>query len=75
MLVGKGRARAVSRPRNLAMALCRRHTPASFATIGKVFQRDHATVMYGVNKVDLELARDPRMAQEIAYLEKRLGLN
>ncbi len=75
VLTGKGRSRAVTRPRNLAMALCRRHTDASYAAIGKVFNRDHATVMYGVNKIDRELTTDPRLAQELAYLEQRLGVS
>lgn len=71
---GRSRAKAVTKPRNLAMFLCRRHTEASYAAIGKAFNRDHATVMYGVSKIDRELKTQPKVGQEIAYLEQRLGL-
>ena len=75
VLTGKGRARAITKPRNLAMAICRRHTDASYAAIGKAFNRDHATVMYGVNKIERELDLDPRLKQEFNYLEQKLGVN
>ena len=45
LLTGKSRKKTVVQPRNLAMCLCRRHTDASYKTIGQVFNRDHATVM------------------------------
>ncbi len=74
-LASRSRRRAVTRPRNLAMYLCRQHTQASFASIGKVFNRDHATVMYGVNKIEAALNGDPRLSRELEYLEQRLGLD
>ncbi len=74
LLTGKTRRRAVARPRNLGMYLARHHTDASYAAIGKVFGRDHTTVMYGVDKVDKELARDAKLGQELSYLEQRLGV-
>ena len=75
VLTGKGRARAVTKPRNLAMAICRRHTDSSYAVIGKAFNRDHATVMYGVNKIERELDKDPKLNQELNYLEQKLGVD
>jgi len=74
LLTGKSRKKAVTGPRNLAMYLCRRHTEASFAAIGRVFNRDHATVMYGVEQIDLRLAREPKLAAELTFLEQRLGV-
>lgn len=74
-LAGRGRAKAVTRPRNLAMFLCRRHTDASYAGIGKVFNRDHATVMYGVGKIKKALRIDTKLAQEASYLEQKLGVS
>ena len=74
-LTGKSRAKAVTRPRNLAMFLSRRHTDASYAQIGQVFNRDHATVIYGVNCIDRDLQSEPRLAQELAFLEQRLGVS
>jgi chromosomal replication initiator protein len=73
-LVGKSRRQAVTRPRNLALYLCRRHTAATLAELGRLFNRDHSTVMYGVDQVERGLAAQPRLAQELAFLEQRLGV-
>ncbi|MCB2191975.1 MAG: chromosomal replication initiator protein DnaA [Deltaproteobacteria bacterium] len=75
LLTGKSRKKAVVRPRNLAMCLCRRHTDASFAAIGQVFNRDHATVMYGVDQIERKLGSEPKLAAELAFLEQRLGVS
>jgi chromosomal replication initiator protein len=74
-LRGKSRAKAVTKPRNLAMFLCRRHTDASYASIGRTFNRDHSTVMYGVSQVERGLKAEGKLNQEVAFLEQRLGLN
>jgi len=74
VLTGKSRKKTITRPRNLALYLCRRHTDASFASLGRTFNRDHSTVMYGVEQVERGLDADPKLAQELGYLEQRLGL-
>lgn len=74
ILTSKSRAKAITRPRNLGMFLCRRHTDASYASIGKFFNRDHSTVMYGVNQVAQGLLQDGKLNQEVAFLEQRLGV-
>lgn len=74
-LTGKSRKKVHTRPRNVAMYLCRRHTDSSFKAIGGVFNRDHATVMYGVEKVDREKERETKLDQEIHFIEQRLGLS
>lgn len=73
-LTGKSRKQANTRPRNLALYLCRRHTEATYAELGRLFNRDHSTVMYGVDQVERALTGDPRLGQEMAFLEQRLGV-
>ncbi|MBI5522703.1 MAG: chromosomal replication initiator protein DnaA [Desulfarculus sp.] len=73
-LAGRSRRQAITRPRNLALFLCRRHTEASFVDLGRIFSRDHSTVMHGVEQVERSLAREPRIGQELAFLEQRLGV-
>jgi chromosomal replication initiator protein len=73
-LAGRSRRQAITRPRNLALFLCRRHTEATLAELGRLFNRDHSTVMYGVDQVERSLAREPRTGQELAFLEQRLGV-
>ncbi|MBI4797560.1 MAG: chromosomal replication initiator protein DnaA [Desulfarculus sp.] len=74
LLTGRSRKKTVTRPRNLALYLCRRHTEASYAALGRAFNRDHSTVMYNVDQVERGLGSDPKLSQELAYLEQRLGL-
>lgn len=51
-LKGKRRTREVSLPRQVAMALSREFTEASFPAIGEAFGgRDHATVLYACQRV------------------------
>ncbi len=51
-LKGKRRTREVSLPRQVAMALSREFTEASFPAIGEAFGgRDHATVLYACHKI------------------------
>ncbi len=73
-IIGKSRAKAITRTRNMGMFLCRRHTEESYASIGKVFHRDHSTVMYGVGQVKRGLLKDGKLNQEVAFLEQRLGV-
>lgn len=73
-LTGKSRKQAITRPRNLALYLCRRHTEATYAELGGLFHRDHSTVIYGVDQMERALAADPRLGQELAFLEQRLGV-
>jgi chromosomal replication initiator protein len=74
-LTGKSRRKVISRPRNLALYLCRCHTQASYASLGRLFNRDHSTVIYGVEQIKRALAAEPRLGQELVFLEQRLGVN
>ncbi|KIX12283.1 chromosomal replication initiator protein DnaA [Dethiosulfatarculus sandiegensis] len=73
-LTSRSRRKVVTVPRNMAMYLCRKHTSASYATIGRSFNRDHATVMYGVNQIDRKIANDPKLQKEMSHIEQRLGV-
>ena len=54
-LKGKRRTRAVSLPRQIAMALTRELTESSLPTIGESFGgRDHATVLYACHRITQE---------------------
>ncbi len=74
-LASKSRRRQITQPRNLAMFLCRKHTDASYASLGQLFARDHATVIYGVEQVERRMQKDGKTTQEISFIEQRMGLN
>jgi hypothetical protein len=46
VLMSQLRRTEVSQARQVAMALCRRHTTASWLKIGLIFNRDHTTVLH-----------------------------
>lgn len=45
---GKTRTRPVAWPRQDCMAMLRRKTGANVSTIGRIFGRDHTTVIHGI---------------------------
>jgi len=73
-LTSKSRHKTIIRPRNLALFLCRHYTDVSYVTLGKLFNRDHSTIMYGVNQIERGLSINPKLAQEVNYLTQHLGI-
>ena len=49
-LFSKRRLAHISLPRQLAISILRKYTGLSFPTIGRLFLRHHATVIYACNK-------------------------
>ena len=69
----KRRARAVARPRQVAMWLCKRLTVHSLPTIGAHFgNRDHTTVMHAVRKIDDLRTVDADLAASLETLRQCL---
>ena len=67
------RLRAIARPRQIAMYLSKKMTPASLPHIGREFGgRDHTTVMHAIRKVEDLIKRDELMAADITKIENRL---
>ena len=57
-LKGSGRSRDMVQPRQIAMYLVREMTNYSLPEIGKVFSRDHTTVLHSINKIEGHLKDD-----------------
>jgi chromosomal replication initiator protein len=67
------RARAVARPRQVAMWLCKQLTPRSLPEIGRKFGgRDHTTVMHAVRKIEELRAGDRGIAEDVELLRRML---
>lgn len=49
----------LSRPRHAAMFLSRRLTNKSSVVIGRAFNRDHSTVLYGIERARATFRHDP----------------
>jgi chromosomal replication initiator protein len=67
------RARAVARPRQVAMYLAKQLTSRSLPEIGRKFGgRDHTTVMHAVKKIEELKATDSSFAEDIDLLRRML---
>ena len=68
------RARAVARPRQVAMYLAKQLTSRSLPEIGRRFGgRDHTTVMHAVKKVEQLSETDASFAEDVELLRRMLG--
>ncbi len=67
------RARAVARPRQVAMYLAKQLTTRSLPEIGRRFGgRDHTTVMHAVRKVEELVTQDAAFAEDLELLKRML---
>ncbi|MGE0659739.1 MAG: chromosomal replication initiator protein DnaA [Reyranellaceae bacterium] len=67
------RARAVARPRQVAMYLAKQLTSRSLPEIGRKFgNRDHTTVMHAVRKIEELRSTDSSMSEDIELLRRML---
>lgn len=66
-MISHRRPRRLARPRQVAMYLARRMTTRSFPEIGRSFgNRDHATVMHAVRRIEALIRIDPEFADQVA---------
>jgi len=67
------RARAVARPRQVAMYLAKQLTSRSLPEIGRKFGgRDHTTVMHAVRKIEELRATDTSFSEDVELLRRML---
>jgi chromosomal replication initiator protein len=67
------RARAVARPRQVAMYLAKQITQRSLPEIGRRFgNRDHTTVMHACSRVSELMGRDAALAEDVELLRRML---
>ncbi len=71
-IASSSRKKAVVRPRQIAMFLARRYTKQSIQSIGKSFNRYHATVIHSINNVENELKVKSDVQKQVERLEQQL---
>jgi chromosomal replication initiator protein len=72
-LISERRARAVARPRQVAMWLAKQITTRSLPDIGRRFGgRDHTTVLHAVRRIEELKAQDPQIARDADVLLRKL---
>ena len=71
-LVSKSRKQRIVRPRQVAIYLSRRYTDQPLQSIGKSFNRYHATALHAINSVERGLKNDAPVRKHVEYLSKKL---
>ena len=65
------RAKAVVRPRHVAMYLAKQLTTRSLPEIGRKFgNRDHTTVMYAIRRIESLWPKDPALKEDLDLLRR-----
>ena len=72
-IISQNRQRAIARPRQMAMYLCKKLTQRSLPEIGRKFgDRDHTTILYGVRKIEELMQIDNQIAEDAELLRRTL---
>ena len=71
-MVGKKREKAIAEARHVSVYLIREITEMSFPNIGKLYDRDHTTILSSYQKISRRVATDPAFALEIGELRKSI---
>ncbi len=69
-IVGKKRTKEIARARHVAIYLVRETTEMSYPNIGKLFGRDHATVMSSLDVVKKKIVADPLFSIDIENMKR-----
>ncbi len=72
-MIGKKREKSVAEARHLAVYLIREMTEMSLPNIGKLFDRDHSTILTSYQKIARKVATDSSYALEINELKRSIG--
>lgn len=74
-LLSTRRMQVITKPRQIAMYLCKMLTPKSLPEIGRRFGgRDHTTVMHSVKRIEEASASDRELSNDIEVLRRSLML-
>ncbi len=71
-LTGRSRSAKIALPRQIVMYVMREELGTSLPQIGQILDRDHTTVMHGIDRVVTEMERDPNLAQTVGAFRNRL---
>lgn len=73
-LSSKKRNAKISYPRQIAMYLCREFTSIPLNNIGIALgNRDHTTIMHGIEKIEEDLKSDEKLQSTIEVLKKKIN--
>ncbi len=68
------RLRSISRPRQIAMYICRTCVGSTFPSIARHFNKDHSTVISAVKNIERVLKSDFSTKESVDTIKRHLGL-
>ena len=71
-IFGRKRTKHIASARNISIYIIRKVTEMSFPTIGKLFDRDHSTIISANDSIEQNIQTNPLFAMEIADLIKEI---
>jgi chromosomal replication initiator protein len=71
-LVSKSRKQAIVRPRQIGIYLSRRYTDQPLQTIGKSFNRYHATALHAIGAVEKGIRAGAIIQRQVEYLSEKI---
>jgi chromosomal replication initiator protein len=71
-LISRSRKQSLVRPRQMAIYLSRRFTDAPLQSIGKVFNRYHATALHSIHSIEKGLKSDGAIRQQVEFFRQKL---
>jgi len=71
-IISKKRSAEIATPRHIFMYLCKEMTDTTLKAIGALTERDHATVIHGVEKIKKEVENNPEMRDKINIIKNKI---
>ncbi len=71
-IISRSRKQNLVRPRHIAIYLARRYTDAPLQTIGKSFNRYHATALHSINCIERGLKQDSAIQKQVEFFSQKL---
>ena len=71
-LVSRSRKQSLLRPRQMAIYLSRRFTDAPLQSIGKTFNRYHATALHSIHAIEKGIKSDGSVRQQVEFFRQKL---
>ena len=68
----RSRKKEIALPRQIAMYFARKFTDSSLQIIGREFNRDHATVLHSVKKIERQIRISAKFRHQMEYLKIQL---
>jgi chromosomal replication initiator protein len=72
-LQSRSRKKIITFPRQVAMYLGRKHTDESLGDIGRIFNRNHATVLHSIKVVSELCRQDTSVQRQVQILDQKMA--